>query len=137
MSNPDSDPVQPPLIPPPAPPPKPRRDPGWFSLALMGLALAGMAALYPILAVLRDPEVTVPTTGIIFRTLGFFFFLLLFVAMFGVRIVRWLAQWFIDLLFGWRGTPTFPADEPPFRPVTKKHPDGDDSGESAEKNADD
>jgi len=83
---------------------KPRSSPGRINAIVIGLSIVGMLVLSPVLAKLRETDgeyVFTPT--VIWHLLGFFFSLLVFSAMIGVRVVFWIAEWFVDFIFGVHG----------------------------------
>ena len=117
--DPSSEPGLPPSPPPSPPPAKPSRfhpEPGWISGFFMILSIVGMIVFSPILHTLRTAGDDLVITGsLILRALGFVLCLVVFGATLGVRVVHWLAQQFVDLLFGWNSgppvKPSFPEEE--------------------------
>jgi hypothetical protein len=105
----------------PAPPPKgrPARRPGRMNVVFIVLSVVGMIVFSPILYQLRyaDPDTLYPfTPTLLWNVLGFLFSMVLFAAFVGVRVVFWVSEWFVDLIFSTHGgaptkTTTHPEDE--------------------------
>jgi hypothetical protein len=86
-------------------PGKPRSSPGLTNGIILGLSIVGMLVFSPVLAKLKqtDGEYLL-TPSVIWHILGFFFSLLVFSAMVGVRAVFWIAETFVDFIFGVHGS---------------------------------
>jgi len=116
------DPSQPPVVKPPLPAGKPSEGPGWGNRILLIVSIVGMVVFSPILLKLNHlgDEDNAFTAAIILPTLGFFLSLIIFAGVVGVRVVHWLAEWFVDLIFGTHGSSYVADDTWPTR-----HPDDD------------
>ncbi len=118
------DPSQPPAVKPPVPPGRPGDGPGWGNRILLIASIVGMAVFSPILLKLNhlSEDDNVFTAAIILPVLGFFFSLVVFAGVVGVRVVHWIAEWFVDMIFGAHGS-GYVADDTWPKPDSEDDPD--------------
>jgi len=122
------DPSLPPVVKAPLPPVRASDGPGWGNRILLGVSIVGMLAFSPILFKLNhlgDDDVW--TAKVLIPLFGFFFSLVIFAAVVGVRFVHWLAESFVDLIFGTNGggyveEGPLPKPNPEDDPESREHP---------------